>query len=457
MGELGMSSRIDTFTIGGLWGQYDVCIDIKDNLLVLVGENGTGKSTMLEIFYYYISGQWRQLTKYDFEKVSLTLFGEEHSLLQSDIDDIVQSSTTEQMKRVKRFHPRYRNVFERHSPLELADDPILFNRVVNQYGLQRGRLRDYMKILLRSQSNECEPNLFTCQKKNFDKSIGFDSIYLPTYRRIERSLDSLLKVSVHSYSDSNTIKDGLSSHSLVNFGMTDVNEKLTEMTKALGEDFRDKLNILTNSFFKDAIRERFTANKNTLKKFDEATIDATLRRVDDKILSDADKRKLKKDISVMKKKQRMSLHAKVKLSFFEGIHKAYSEQIEAESEIYQYMMLCNKYLVNKKFLFNNSTFTIMIVTENARLLDFEQLSSGEKQIVSLFTKLFFYKKKFVVFIDEPELSLSVPWQEYFLEDIKGLKNCAGIVAVTHSPFIFDNSLVDSVQSAKECMTVVDHA
>ncbi len=50
------------------------------------------------------------------------------------------------------------------------------------------------------------------------------------------------------------------------------------------------------------------------------------------------------------------------------------------------------------------------------------------------------EQKFFVLIDEPELSLSVPWQRRFLADIRNSEFCSGLVAVTHSPFIYDNDL-----------------
>jgi ABC-type transport system involved in cytochrome c biogenesis ATPase subunit len=69
------------------------------------------------------------------------------------------------------------------------------------------------------------------------------------------------------------------------------------------------------------------------------------------------------------------------------------------------------------------------------------LSSGEKQIVSLFSHLYLSgRDRYFVLIDEPELSLSVPWQKRFLVDIKKGTFCAGLVATTHSPFIYDNEL-----------------
>jgi predicted ATP-binding protein involved in virulence len=39
----------------------------------LVGENGAGKTTVLHLFYYLLSGQWNTMAKYQFESVTITI------------------------------------------------------------------------------------------------------------------------------------------------------------------------------------------------------------------------------------------------------------------------------------------------------------------------------------------------------------------------------------------------
>lgn len=53
-------------SIKGLFGESDVHFPISDNRLILVGYNGIGKSTILNIFYYFISQQWSKLAEQDF-------------------------------------------------------------------------------------------------------------------------------------------------------------------------------------------------------------------------------------------------------------------------------------------------------------------------------------------------------------------------------------------------------
>jgi predicted ATP-dependent endonuclease of OLD family len=56
---------------------------------------------------------------------------------------------------------------------------------------------------------------------------------------------------------------------------------------------------------------------------------------------------------------------------------------------------------------------------------------------------------FMLIIDEPELSLSIEWQEMILPDILKSGKCKSLIAATHSPFIFDNELDDCAHSLDE--------
>ncbi|WP_419786622.1 AAA family ATPase [Pseudodesulfovibrio sp.] len=445
-----MNIEISKLSIQGLWGIYDFCVEIKENTLIIVGENGTGKSTVLEIFYYYVSGDWRRLLDYDFYSIELLIGGVRYELKHDEIDEMMPSYEIDlgKWRFSSSFTLKINDILQKYNVNDLVHDMGLIRRIALKKKIPYQLLSMYLKKMARPCEDTEEANLFAIQKNNFSKAVNFDPIFLPTYRRIEKRLDSILRLNEESHS---AVKNHLKEHPIVNFGMEDVQDRLTTLTKKLGEDFRIKLHTLTTSFFKEAIREHFTASKGSLHKFNTDTIEATLRRVDDRVLSDYDKQKLEKDIYNMKNKKRLSLHDKVKLSFFDGIYRAYSEQIKEEERIYSYINLCNKYLVNKDIVFDNENFVINIFTDGKRQIDFDNLSSGEKQVVSLFTNLFFYENEFVVFIDEPELSLSVPWQESFLVDIRNLSHCAGVFSVTHSPFIFDNELSSYVVSAEECM------
>ena len=106
---------------------------------------------------------------------------------------------------------------------------------------------------------------------------------------------------------------------------------------------------------------------------------------------------------------------------------------------------------DKKFVYNESSIDLYVESHfNNERLDLECLSSGEKQIVSLFAKLYLeIDKSFIMLLDEPELSLSVTWQERLMPDIVHSNKCDFLLAVTHSPFIFDNELEECAQSLSD--------
>lgn len=69
-------------------------------------------------------------------------------------------------------------------------------------------------------------------------------------------------------------------------------------------------------------------------------------------------------------------------------------------------------------------------------LDWHLLSSGEKQILILLTEALLRVNKPVVYIaDEPELSLHVTWQEKLLESLVTLGGQKQVIVATHSPDI----------------------
>jgi predicted ATP-dependent endonuclease of OLD family len=79
-------------------------------------------------------------------------------------------------------------------------------------------------------------------------------------------------------------------------------------------------------------------------------------------------------------------------------------------------------------------------------LDWHLLSSGEKQILILLTEALLRVDKPVVYIaDEPELSLHVTWQERLLESLVTLGGQKQIIVATHSPDIvgdFRDKVID---------------
>ena len=74
-----------------------------------------------------------------------------------------------------------------------------------------------------------------------------------------------------------------------------------------------------------------------------------------------------------------------------------------------------------------------------------QLSSGEKQILAiLLTVLVEDNLPYVLFMDEPEVSLHIEWQKRIIDLCLELNPNVQIILTTHSPAVVMNGWVDSV-------------
>jgi hypothetical protein len=187
-------------------------------------------------------------------------------------------------------------------------------------------------------------------------------------------------------------------------------------------------------------------------------VESMFARIDDATLPEADKELLQKKIAEISDGLTIGPNDRVIAHFLSKLISLYKEQQKNESAIRDFVSLCNAYLTGKQLVYDDTHYKIFIRQGNSGIsksadtedLPMKALSSGEKQIVSLFSHMYLSgEQKFFVVIDEPELSLSVPWQERLLPDILRTERCSGLIAVTHSPFIWDNDLEEYVHPLAE--------
>ncbi len=82
-----------------------------------------------------------------------------------------------------------------------------------------------------------------------------------------------------------------------------------------------------------------------------------------------------------------------------------------------------------------------------------QLSSGEKQmLVILLTVLVQDNQHYALFMDEPEISLHVEWQQRLIQLIRSLNPNAQIILTTHSPAVIMNGWMDAVTEVSDITT-----
>ncbi len=92
-------------------------------------------------------------------------------------------------------------------------------------------------------------------------------------------------------------------------------------------------------------------------------------------------------------------------------------------------------------------------TQIGEILTPYQLSSGEKQmLVILLTVLVEDDQPYVLFMDEPEVSLHIEWQKRLIDLILELNANVQIILTTHSPAVVMNGWVDQVTEVSDITT-----
>lgn len=427
-----MNQILKKFVIKGLYGERDVHIEFRENFLILVAENGYGKTTVLNALFATLSGDAKRLRKIDFSSIELTFADGLHFKLEkSDL-----KYTMEALKKLSPLTGHILNTVGEKSLNELLEIAFTTSRAlkdvkeVKEFANLANVPHSYFLNMLEEFKTSGFSEKATRILKKIRTSFPYNLVYLPTYRRVEQDFKDL---SLESQMEK------LEDHA-INFGMRDVDLRFKEITKEITSssvEWFSKVNgeMLTQLVHGFHVDE---ATRNSVR--DEEAIKIVLDRIGSNIREDA-KREI---LRLVETGAIFEGHDHEPLLYFvANLLKVYEQQKNNDKAIQDFSEVCNRYLVDKMIKYDESKVTIEIVRrKNGIPVDIEHLSSGEKQIISLFARLYLKKEtELAIFFDEPELSLSIEWQKTILPDIINSGKCAFLFVTTHSPFIFENELI----------------
>lgn len=454
-------SNIKKFTINGLFKVQNVVIPFENNIKILIGENGLGKTTILNSLYYLLTKKWHKLIKVPFDSIELEF---DNTSVISFSKNQLEAFLVDDKRQRKRGNIHIINQLKNMFPdVEVLKKELMKTDLYNQQVSINHQ--DIINYIIKNKINQhiaaptgvlvdCFVRLLTDSfvvifdeiNKIIDEQLDTTIMYFPTYRRVEEELQNLgqlrkINPSEFEFEDPFEVEEkielsNIEEETLIQFGMQDVEQRIRQVLFQINEMSLTGFTTVTGEILTQMLKGFPNVTEETLAYLNKDDIKIILNRVRGN-LSELDRNNI---IGIVESKK---LSDKKDLVFFlSKLIEIYNQQKELDNRIKSFVSVCNKYLVGKEIVFNESSVSIEILRKKTdQIVKLNQLSSGEKQIVSLFSKIYLEEHKSItVLFDEPELSLSIEWQKQLLPDIISSEKCKFLLAVTHSPFIFKNDL-----------------
>lgn len=458
---------ITNFEIKKLFGYRDLSIEFGSSILLIVGENGYGKTTIINLIAGLLNNDFKRLLQYQFESISISFENEKeplefsYSLLKEynewESDGSIPTKNAE-LRFIK--DEIGENKFNKLKKLAFKLD---FSAFANKYETMFQSLfyLSTEELFQKLRAEALYENRFRkiLTLRGIVEKSKIKMLFFPTWRRVEANFERLKHKTLTDVSNKH-----LSSHFRhrselltvedldVKFGMKDVEDRIDDFTGRIRSETVKAYGNITGGMIDRLLDINQKTNDNS-PKFNFHEIEVVLQRIGDK-LSDESKRQILMGINT---KDRYFFENKYLMYFLNELINVYRSFEIYDKAIKDFANVCNKYLYNKEFVYDENKVTLKIrrkdshAKEGKEYLTFDTLSSGEKQLISIMADVYLNddNRNLVFIIDEPETSMSIYWQPNFLIDIINSSKCKLLIAATHSPYIFNNDLVDYTVGASD--------
>ncbi|WP_446325475.1 AAA family ATPase [Blastomonas sp. CACIA14H2] len=452
-------NQLTGFAAIGILGNRNYRLKLDGSTAIIVGPNGTGKSTFLSLLYLFVSRQWQRLNDYEFEE--LILFhshGEinltKADLLSFDVAPSKRSTTDHLIGRVQAANAMdllYKSSLTRDERQKLASIT----------GFAESQLISFRRYVQAEYG-------FTKRAYEIDADVSSlnlgQILYLPTYRRIEKDIKSIFpdienRIRSRLEDSQITARAGQGFREIAGFGMGDIQALVDHCCSDIRDFRRQASETASQEYIRDIVTGKIRKySLSNLRRMPDDDFEKFKNSLDDKLFSSSDRHSLRKRIDDLRRRSTGQPNAESRFlgMFVEKLLSAHIKVKDREQPLQLFVNLLTSYLGPEKRAVLIDHQIVIFSQYDEVIVPLDKLSSGEKQIVSIFAYLLLSgQRDFIVLIDEPELSLSMPWQKRFLPDIISTGSCANIVAVTHSPFVFDNHLNKSVVDVRR-LKVSEH-
>ncbi len=486
--ELGARpALIERFGIRDLYNYRTISMNSKNAATILIAKNGTGKTTLMGALDAFLKLQFQRLRGLEFSEIFCKFRGDldEISVTHDDILEFLQIPDGAQFARLaSRTSVEPAKLFNfLLGDFEAAIDTYYEDNdpssVVNQIGRGFGSELHQAK----KACEEAYSSLFTRSRKMSrirDTIVAsltdHEVVYLPTYRRVELALTDEggeRRPPRPPGSRRRRPKFRIAASGLhtgdIQFGLSDISERLVQLNEEIMLRSNRGYREISENIISEMIRGYEEPDEANLPKPDDLRLFFSRLEYGRRVIGPYYNKISAHDFEKIYSGEGVPADSRKFLTYFLGkLNNIIEITKEIEQPVGEFIESCNRYLSSnepstfksdeaehrnlyavdaKALKVDRTDLSVTVESIPARTpISLDALSSGEKQMVSLFAKMYLYPKKKIVLIDEPELSLSIDWQRGILVDVLLSPQCEQVIAITHSPFVFDNSLEQFAQT-----------
>lgn len=447
--------NIHNLKIEGLFGYIDKDIDFKKDITLLVGINGAGKTSILNIISWLIKPSIPHLSVTEFKSLELTckVKDKEYKIICKHTPNLLKY---ELICHGETFAPL--TVRIKMPPAQLANDENMKNNLFMEYFQLSPDKKEIVtwNFLKAHFPNPTiiglDRNLYTEESENvfFEERAIRGQVIRKQNLAALSPLDRVKQIVNTEYrkkkNDILNLTNKLKNHLMLS--AFDGSISLESVTKGIRYKLKlsqiETAEIRVRDYFQQFEQSSFTdTDKALIAKYFQQLKTITKQYQDN---PNADNVKFLFGINASQFRKINTL-----LKEFEKFEKKSNETLE---KINLYLTTLNYFLKDsaKQLLFKEDTAELCFNTLDKKgekvteFKDIKFLSSGEQQILILFSYLAFNSEDGKLFIiDEPELSLHVKWQEDFLKYLEVITpKSTQVILATHSPILVGNKKESAV-------------